>query len=202
MLDFFKAWIMGIAIAAPVGPIGILCIRKTLELGLRGTISVGIGAALADGIYGFIAAAGLSTLSQFLLTKTEFIQFGGGLFLLYLAYYELKKHDTDFKTKITSKKMLPLATKVFFLTLSNPLTIITFLGVFAIFTDANLTIFKAFMMMLGVLLGSMTWWLILGSLISFLKQKLPDLWFQRVHYISALILGGFGILAVLSIFFK
>jgi putative LysE/RhtB family amino acid efflux pump len=64
---FIKAWLIGIAIAAPVGPIGMLCIRKTLELGLKGALLVGLGAALADGCYGVIAALGLSAISHFLL---------------------------------------------------------------------------------------------------------------------------------------
>ena len=90
LLYLFKACMIGIAIAAPVGPIGMLCIKKTLELGIKGALLVGLGAALADSVYGLIAALGLTTVSNIMVTSSSALKLIGGIFLLYLAYKEAK----------------------------------------------------------------------------------------------------------------
>lgn len=195
---FFKAWVMGIAIAAPVGPIGMLCIRKTLEFGLRGTLTVGLGAALGDSIYGFIAAVGLTAVSHFLLSKMAFLKIIGGIFLLYLAYKEIKTKSSSSDIVLKKDKgFMREVSEVFFLTLINPMTILTFLSVFASIGKGSETYLESLIMMGGVFLGSMTWWLILGGVILKIKHLLPEIWISRIRYISAMILAGFGIFALL-----
>jgi putative LysE/RhtB family amino acid efflux pump len=189
---------IGIAIAAPVGPIGILCIRKTFELGLRGTILVGLGAALADSVYGLVAALGLSVISQFLLGKDAFIKIVGGMLLLYLAYKELKSKTLTNEPPLKDKANLRLASEVFLLTLANPLTILSFISIFASISDGPTTYAKSLSMVLGIFLGSMTWWLALGSILLKIKHKLPQTWLHRIRYVSALALAGFGIVAIIS----
>ena len=172
VLFLIKAWLIGIIIAAPVGPIGILCIRKTLEFGFWGTFSVALGAAFADGIYGTIAAMGLSAISQFLLEKTMIIKIFGGVFLLLLAYKELR--SSPFSRSVTAKNgaSLQLTFEVFLLTLSNPITILAFIGVFASLTECPTNIIESASMVLGVILGSMTWWFILGYIITKITRRM------------------------------
>lgn len=199
LIHLMEAWLIGIAIAAPVGPIGMLCIRKTLEIGLVGAIAVGLGAALADSAYGLVAALGLTAVSHFLLAKATYIKLVGGVFLLYLAYRELKvKPSSAGVTVGKSKNMSRLTAEVFFLTLTNPTTILSFIGIFASIGGAATSTTEMFLLVLGIFLGSMTWWLCLGTLIIKIKHKLPESWIHRIRYLSAIILGGFGLWAVLS----
>lgn len=199
MIYLMEAWIIGIAIAAPVGPIGMLCIRKTLETGLVGALAVGLGAALADSVYGLIAATGLTAVSHFLLTKAVYIKLIGGAFLLYLAYSEIVAKPSNSAVKVGNKKTCRLVTEVFFLTLTNPATILSFIGIFASIGGGATTGTQMAIMVIGIFLGSMTWWLILGTLIISIKHKLPESWIHGIRYLSALILGGFGIWAMLSV---
>ncbi|MEM6449658.1 MAG: LysE family transporter [Cyanobacteria bacterium P01_D01_bin.105] len=85
LLIWLKGVLMGLAIAAPVGPIALLCIRRTLSQGRWIGLLTGLGAATADGLYGVVAAFGLSTLSELLVQNTHYLQFFGGLFLCYLG---------------------------------------------------------------------------------------------------------------------
>jgi putative LysE/RhtB family amino acid efflux pump len=193
-----KAWIIGIAIAAPVGPIGMLCIRTTLEMGLKGALWVGLGAVLADGCYGLIAVFGLSTITQVLLQKVIFIKIIGGILLLYLAYKELKTKAPIHKNLKSHKTGLKLVSTIFFLTLTNPMTILSFIGIFASLSGAHTTGLESLCMVFGICLGSMSWWLILGNIVVRIKHHLPDLWLHRIKYVSALILIGFGVASLIS----
>lgn len=194
-----KSWMIGIAIAAPVGPIGMLCIRKTLELGFIGAVLVGLGAALADSVYGLVAALGLSAISHFLLAKAVMIKIIGGVFLLYLAYKEVKNLPRSKSTAIKSRASFALFAEVFFLTVTNPVTILSFIGIFASITGEPTSSIESSSMVLGIFLGSMTWWLILGGIITKIKHQLPEIWLHRIKYLSAAMLGGFGITAIITV---
>lgn len=195
---FAKAWAIGLAIAAIVGPIGMLFIRKTLEVGVSASIAVGLGATFADGIYGAIAALGLSAISHFLLEQSLYLKFGGGLFLLYLSYQDLKSDLDPKAAKTKNKKPFGLGVEVFFLTLANPVTIASFLAIFAGISMGPTSPVESLIMALGVLIGSLSWWIILGSILLKIRHKIPQEWLRRIKYISALILGAFGILALVS----
>ena len=198
LLYVLKAWMIGIAIAAPVGPIGMLCIRKTLEIGLMGAMSVGLGAALADSLYGFIAGAGLTVISSFLIQEVFYIKTIGGVFLIYLAYQELKSSANPQAVVPDKKGFLQLAFEVFLLTLTNPMTIFSFIGIFATIGGEDITLEKSAWMVMGIFLGSMSWWLILGTMVVKAKGYLSPMWINRIRYFSAVLLAGFGVWAILS----
>ena len=200
-LCFLKAWIVGLAIAAPVGPIGMLCIKKTLELGFIGAILVGLGAAVADSCYGLVAAFGLSVLSNFLLEKALFIKIIGGIFLLYLAYKEGRSANVGSAVVLKSKGKIKIIIEVFFLTITNPMTILSFLSIFASIRGDFVSIQDSLVMVFGIFLGSMSWWLLLGRIIVKIQHKLPEIWLERMKYISCLILGGFGIFSIITAIF-
>lgn len=194
-----KAWMVGMAIAAPVGPIGLLCVRKTLEIGFLGTIAVGLGAALADSIFGFIAALGVTAISHFLLEKVAVIKVIGGMFLLYLAYKEARAEPINSKISSQHKTLSKIAVEVFLLTLTNPMTILCFIGIFSIIGGGGNSIVELVIIVFGLFLGSMSWWFVLGSIVIKIKHKLPQAWMNKVRYLSAIILSGFGIMAVVSV---
>ncbi|HQS83559.1 MAG: hypothetical protein B7Y25_01955 [Alphaproteobacteria bacterium 16-39-46] len=199
LICFLKACLIGFTIAAPVGPIGILCIRRTLEIGFLGALAVGLGAALADSAYGMIAALGLTVISQTLIENTLYIKLLGGLFLLYLAYREIKTEPKKLEVEGSGHKNFWITIpSVFFLTLTNPMTILSFIGIFATLGNDFGSFAQPVIMVIGVFLGSMMWWIILGILILKIKERLPNVWIQRIRYLSAFILGGFGLFSILG----
>ena len=128
---FFKGFIIGFSIAAPVGPIGILCIQRTLAgSNIQGLVT-GLGAATADAIYGFIAAFGLTFISRFLVEHSVWFRVIGGLFLCYLGIRAFLSKPQNQAVSVTNRNTLSSYGTTFFLTLTNPMTILFFAGVFA-----------------------------------------------------------------------
>lgn len=195
---FLKAWMLGIAIAAPIGPIGMLCINKTLEFGIKGALIVGLGAAFADGVYGMIAALGITAISQIMLNSSNILRLIGGIFLLYLAYKEFYSVNKAKAANIKSKKIINQIISIFFLTLTNPMTILTFIGIFASIGSITTSSLDSIIVVIGIFFGSMTWWLILGATVTTIKQKIPITWFEKVKLISCVILVFFGLFSILE----
>lgn len=196
MFYFFKAWIIGIAIAAPVGPIGMLCIKKTLEFGIKGALIVGFGAALADSIYGIIATFSINTISQIMLNKSNILKLIGSIFLLYIAYREFCSSKSKKMAHIKDKHIINQLVTVFFLTLTNPMTILTFIGVFASIGTLTASTPESMIIVAGIFFGSITWWIILGMIIATIKQKIPNTWFEKIKLISCIILICFALFSI------
>ncbi|WP_206537267.1 LysE family translocator [Holospora elegans] len=189
---------IGIAIAAPVGPIGMLCIKKTLELGIKGALLVGLGAALADSVYGLIAALGLTAVSHIMTQVAGALKLIGGIFLLYLAYKEAKSGVASNEAHVSEKSRIKLVSEVFFLTLTNPMTILSFVGIFASIGAGSSQGLESITMVVGIFLGSMTWWCVLGTVITKIKHNLPKIWLERIKWVSCFILASFGLVAIFS----
>lgn len=131
-VDFFlKGLILGFSIAAPVGQIGVLCIRKTLQFGRLSGLFSGLGAAAADAIYAVIAAFGLTLISNFLIAGQFWFRLIGGVFLLYLGWKTFFAQPYSQTQKVSHTTLLNDFISTFFLTLTNPMTILSFLAVFA-----------------------------------------------------------------------
>src|SRR5471030_757031 len=132
MQTFLKGLALGFSIAAPVGPIGLLCIRRSLAEGrLAGFVS-GLGAATADALYGAVAALGLNALMAALQAQRIWLQLGGGVFLVYLGVATLRARPLPATAKLAPTANLRAAYfSVLVLTLTNPMTILSFLGMFA-----------------------------------------------------------------------
>jgi putative LysE/RhtB family amino acid efflux pump len=195
-----KSFLIGFAIAAPVGPIGILCIRKTMEIGFIGAIAVGLGASLADSLYALIGITGLTIISNFLIEKEILIKLIGGTFLLYLAYKEFQPSTKSARMIVNNnKRFIKLASQTFLLTITNPITIIAFIAIFAGLGDNNITFMKTIWMVIGVFLGSMTWWVILGKITVKAHGYMSKNWIEHIRYLSVLILDGFGIWSIFSV---
>lgn len=201
IIPLFKAWILGLAIAAPVGPIGILCIRYSLTAGLKYGLAVGLGAALADSLYGALVGGGLSVISDFLLDKAPYIKLIGGCFLLYLAMKEIKSKPTLNleNPTISDKTCFTLIFTTLLLTLTNPLTIMSFIGVFSTSLGSSFTSHEVLTIIIGVFLGSMSWWILLSKISHFSKEFISLRILSSIKYISAAILALFGIFAFISL---
>lgn len=197
-----KGLIIGFSIAAPVGPIGVLCIRRTLASGrLTGLLS-GLGAATADAFYGSIAAFGLTFISNFLFQQQLWLRLVGGGFLCYLGFRTILAKPSHLDTNENRASYLNAYGSTFFLTLTNPLTILSFAAIFAglgLVTE-NCSYATAGLMVLGVFLGSAGWWFILSGLTSLFKARLNPTILKWVNRISGAIILGFGIVAIVGLF--
>lgn len=201
-LEFFiKGIVMGFLIAVPVGPIGILCIRRTLYGGmLYGCIS-GLGTAMADAVYGSIAAFGITIAARFLVENQFYLQLIGGVFLLYLGYVTFQSEPTTKTTMVSSNSYLGCYTSAFFLTLTNPLTILAFAAVFAGLGigEVNGNYWLASILVMGVFLGSMLWWLLLSGLVNSLRDKFNPQKLKWVSHIAGIVIAAFGVISLVNL---
>src|SRR5438132_3702636 len=200
LLFLLKGIVVGIIIAVPVGPVGVLCVRRTIFQGkLAGFVS-GLGAATADAIFGCIAAFGLTFVSDWLIGYHQWLRVAGGCYLLYLGGSALlAEPEVKQSSEPDAEDLLREFLSTFALTLTNPITILAFLGIFSALglTGENATLTGAAILVLGVWLGSLLWWLALtfglGSLFrSFDAGHLK--WINRASGIT-LFLSGVGLLA-------
>lgn len=195
-----RGLIIGFSIAAPVGPIGVLCIRRTLTEGRASGLVSGLGAATADAIYGCIAGFGLAFISNFLISQQLWLNLIGGLFLIYLGLKTLLARSAEQAALAQGNSLTGGYASTFLLTLTNPMTIISFVGIFAglglASTRGNYA--SAGILVLGVFIGSALWWFILSSLVGLFRDKFNTTGLQWVNRISGAIITGFGLFALLS----
>jgi len=196
-----KGLLIGFSIAAPVGPIGVLCIRRTLAEGRLSGLLSGLGAASADAIYGCIAAFGLTFISGFLVNQQTWIRLIGGAFLCYLGIRTLITKPSQEPANIKKKNLVGTYISTFFLTLTNPMTILSFAAIFAGLGLAaeNGAYASAGILVLGVFCGSSAWWLLLSGIVGLLRNRFTLQAMQWVNRISGLIILGFGIYALVSL---
>jgi threonine/homoserine/homoserine lactone efflux protein len=195
-----RGLIIGFSIAAPVGPIGILCIRRTLNGGRISGLVSGLGAATADSIYGCVAGFGLAFISNFLVKQQIWLHLIGGAFLCYLGIKTLLAKPANQAAAARENGLLGDYASTFFLTLTNPMTIISFAAIFAGLGLANTrgNYGSAGILVLGVFMGSALWWLVLSSGVGIFRKKFNTNSLQWVNRISGLIITGFGLFALLS----
>ena len=193
-----KGLIIGFSVAAPVGPIGVLTIKRTLTEGRVSGFVTGMGAALADTVYGIIAGFGLAAISSFILTQEFWMKLVGGLFLLYLGIKSFVKKPASEAANIDSKGLFNNFISTFFLTVTNPTTIFSFLAIFAgLGLGTTKTEYTSSMtLVLGVFIGSALWWLILSSLVSYFRSKITTNRLIWINRLSGIIIISFGLLAL------
>ena len=189
---------IGFSIAAPVGPIGVLCIRRTLAEGRLSGLVSGLGAASADSIYGCIAAYGLTFISIFLVKQQVWLGLIGGLFLCYLGLKTFFVKPAEQTVSTHEKSMFRAFASTFFLTLTNPMTILSFAAIFAGLglNESNGDYLSAIALVLGVFLGSALWWFILSFGVSLFRDKFNFRGLSWVNRISGILIMFFGILAL------
>ncbi len=196
---FLRGLIIGFSIAAPVGPIGVLCIRRTLAEGrLTGFLS-GMGAASADMFYGAVAAFGLTAIQNVLLGQSGWLRIVGGMFLLYLGVKTFFSKPSEGSLKSSRGGLFGAYLSTFLLTITNPLTILSFLAIFAglQLAETNGDYASATLMVLGVFLGSAAWWLALSMGVSLLREKFTPALLTWVNRLAGVIIFGFGLAALI-----
>jgi threonine/homoserine/homoserine lactone efflux protein len=197
---FWKGLLIGLAIAAPVGPIGVLCIRRTLNEGRLAGFVTGMGAATADGFYGAVAALGISAISSRLVDHADAIRLIGGGFLCYLGARTLFAPAAANTATAGGRGLLGIYGSSLALTITNPTTILSFVAVFAGLglAESDGDREAASWVVAGVFLGSAIWWLFLSNVVGLFRRALtPDrrIWINRL---SGVVLLGFGVVALVA----
>ena len=191
---FLRGLVIGVSIAAPVGPIGVLCIRRTLAEGrLAGFVS-GLGAASADGIYGCVAGFGLTAVTNFLLEQSHWLRLVGGLFLCYLGIKTALAAPASREAALKPDSRAANYASTFLLTLTNPMTILSFTAVFAGLglAGAKGDYRSAAALVAGVFLGSAAWWLVLSFGVGWFRVAREPRALVWVNRLSGAIIFGFG----------
>lgn len=196
MAIFLQGLIIGFSIAAPVGPIGVLCIRRTLAGGRTIGFLSGLGAATADAVYGSIAGFGLTFIASFLLDQQLWFSLVGGGFLCYLGVKTFLTPPAKTAAPAKGGGLWGAYGSTFFLTLTNPATILSFAAVFAGLglANTNRSYITAGILVLGVFLGSALWWLLLSGGVGLLRRQITPVWLGWVNKLSGAIITGFGLI--------
>jgi threonine/homoserine/homoserine lactone efflux protein len=187
----------------PVGPIGVLCIRRTLQFGRFSGLFSGLGAAVADSIYAVIAAFGLTIVSNFLMAGQYWLRLIGGGFLLYLGLKTYFAKPTGKTREVSHTNLLNDFFSTFFLTITNPMTILSFFAVFAGIGLSSIqgNYLDSTVLVAGVFLGSALWWLMLSEGVTLFRKKVSEkvmLWINRV---AGMMIIAFGVAALSTLIF-
>lgn len=207
--------LLGLSIAAPVGPIGILCIRRTLAMGqLVGLVS-GLGAATADGLYGCVAGFGLTAIADFLTHQTLWLRIVGGVFLCYLGITTFLAKPAAATPKAMSmsdnpeveeaiavglpRSLLGAYSSTLALTLTNPATIFSFAAIFAGLgiVESGQNFASSGVLVLGVFLGSALWWFLLSGVVGLLRTRFTPTAMRWLNRLSGTVLLTFGLIALM-----
>ncbi len=194
---------IGLAVAIPVGPIALLCMRRTLERGFLVGFATGFGAAVADLFYSSIAAFGISAVESAMLEYRTTLSLVGGIFLLGLAARTATakspspddpENDAARAVRQKSRGIVSAAVSGFILTLTNPLTVLGFVAIFAGFgVGQGLTdVGRALALVLGVLGGSILWWMILTGLVARIRHFFAARTLHRLNVAAGAVIAGFG----------
>ena len=202
---FSKGLVIGFSIAAPVGPIGLLCIRRSLLDGVMAGLATGLGAATADAAYGGIAGFGLTAISNVLVRERVWFQLFGGIFLCFLGFQTLTSKPAAQTLEVRATGLVPAYASTLVLTLANPMTILSFAAVFAGFglgSTAEEGYSAAFRLIAGVFTGSALWWLLLSSGVGLIRTKVGPSMLRWTNWLSGALILGFGLNAVGRLFFS
>ena len=193
MILFAKGLVFGFLLAATVGPMWVLCFRRTLAQGpLAGFVS-GMGIAVADGLYGAVAAFGLTAVSGFLLKHSFWIGLVGGVFLVYLGIKTLLARPVAQAAETNPAGLLQGFLSTLGLTLANPPTILAFVAIFAGLGLVASDYGTAALVVLGVFLGSASWWIILAAGAGWLRGRIGPGLFRGINVVSGLTILGFAV---------
>lgn len=194
-----RGLILGFTIAAAVGPISLLVIRRTLAEGRTVGLVSGMGVATADGTYGAIAAFGLTALTDVLVDQRRILGIVGGVFLLWLAWRTLRSVPTTAATTDGRQRgLLGAYASVLGLTLTNPMTILSFTALFVGLGVTGGDAAGAALLTAGVFAGSAAWWVVLVGGLGIVRSRLTTIAMRRINVASGLAIGLFALVALAS----
>ena len=199
---FIKGIIIGVSVSAPLGPIGMLCLQRTLNKGKFVGFVSGIGAAFADTFYAILAGFGVSLISNFLNTYQLYFRIIGGAILLFLGIHMYFTNPVNqFRKPPKKRNFVGYFASTFALTISNPITIIFFGAVFAAFATTS-TNFETFLLIAGVFSGAIAWWFTIVSITNIFRNKIKLRNLYWINKITSILIILFALFAAISVFFE
>lgn len=200
MMDYelpIRGLATGLIIAAPVGPVNVLCIQRTLAKGWKSGLVSGLGAAAADTIYGAIAGFSITLVIDFLLREQFWLHVLGGIVLVGIGvvyYFGRPRPLREEKEEATQSDFV----STFLLTLTNPTTVLSFLAVLAMLgMKEQRAAWKTMTLVGGIFCGSMSWWVILTGAVSRLRDKIGDATMRWMNRVAGLAIGAFGVVNII-----
>jgi threonine/homoserine/homoserine lactone efflux protein len=201
---FLKGLLIGFLASIPMGPIGVLCIQRTLNKGRKSGFYSGLGAATGDAVYAIIAGFGISIIISFIEEKHIYFQVIGGIIIVILGlntFYTNPAKQIKVQ-RLNQNSIFEDFLSVFFLTITNPMPFFFFLAMFAGLNIANnspLDLLRIGLMVLGIFTGSTFWWFLLSTVVSFFSHRfrLRSLWW--INKIAGIITFFLGLAAILSV---
>lgn len=194
---FGRGLVLGFTIAAAVGPISLLIIRRVVAEGRLVGLASGLGVATADGLYGGVAAFGLTAITDLLVGGGRLLGLIGGLFLLWLAWRTATSVPTTEATVTHRRSGLPGAyLSILGLTLTNPTTILSFAALFAGLGVKGDSLADSALITLGVFLGSLAWWVVLTLAVGAVRTRITPRWIRAINVVSGVLIGGFAVLSI------
>lgn len=196
-----KTYVIGLAVAMPVGAMGCLCVERTLAHGWRRGIATGAGIATADGIYAAVAAFGVTAVTSLLVSSQIAMRLAGGAALVFIGLRNaLSASQSQACASSGQGSLVGLYAGAVALTLANPLTIISFGGILMGAGLVTASAQDAALAVLGVSLGSMSWWMVLVTAVAGMRHGLSSNAVAIMGRASGVVVASFGVLAVLSVF--
>jgi threonine/homoserine/homoserine lactone efflux protein len=179
-----KGAIIGLSVAAPIGPMSMLTMRRAIDRGLAAGLVSGLGIALADATYGGIAAFGLTSLTDLLIDHQRIIRIAGGIALIIIAWRILQNARNSVQARpetAPNRRPARVAGTMYLLTLSNPATILSFAAIFGgLGLSLGSSAAESALLVASVFAGSMLWWLVLCGLLSRMRHRLTPIWITRI----------------------
>ena len=196
--------LIGVVVAAPIGPVNLIVIRRTLAHGLLNGFLVGLGAAVGDGVFAAITAYGMTALGQVIAGYGVGLQIAGALLLLGFGVhtYYMTPQDQPPAERVASgydAKLAAATASAFFLTITNPATLLGFAALFAglgILAESDGSFLAASTVVLSVLAGSAGWWLALSAITSLIHHQITPKRMRQINQASGIMIGVFGLIVL------
>lgn len=190
--------LIGIVVAAPIGPVNLICIRRTLAYGRTNGFVSGLGAAIGDAVFALVAAFGLTAASSTLMAVGDWLQVIGALFLIGLGVhtYLNKPSDTEAVNVKSTGKLAAAVTATFFLTITNPATMLGFVAIFGGvggLVTSEPSMMTASLLVLAVFIGSALWWLGVTMTVGLLRDRMTDQTLILINRVSGVLIVSFGV---------
>jgi threonine/homoserine/homoserine lactone efflux protein len=199
-----RGFVLGFSIAAVFGPIGVLCLRRTLASGFAIGLVSGLGAATADAAYATVAALGVSAIADLLVDQRVWLRVVGGAFLVYLGAQTVASTPAARSVEPGASRLVGAYASTLALTVSNPMTILSFAGIFAglgLGTLSGGSVTSPLALVLGVFVGSAAWWLVLASVVTRLRSRVTNRRLRAVNIASGVLILTFGVQSLASAWF-
>jgi threonine/homoserine/homoserine lactone efflux protein len=193
IVEFVRGLGIGAAVAVPVGPMSLLCMRRTLGQGWSYGFGTGAGIAAADGLYALVAALGLASVMRFMVTHERPLHLAAGAFLVYLGWrtFFAPAAETQRDASTTGSVAAAFGSALL-LTLTNPPTIVSFVAIFAALVPSGFDVPGAFAMVSGVFAGSLLWWFLVTVLVAAARHALGPRARRWIDRLSGAVLGVLG----------